>query len=228
MVVTFAVSVMVYLSWQAWAAGRNSLSDVFARPAINYLEAKAAADLRLSEDEWQAVHDSISRADALMPGNPAYLDRLGWLEQTKVSLLADALDIDQIDAHARAAEEYYRSATQARPTWPYYWGSIVLQMHRRGNYDKDEYSVALANAARFGPWQDDTQRLVADLGSDTLEFLLPSAQREFLLNLERGLNRQPEVLLPIIRDRDIVCEAANVPDDSLPLLSSFCERDGND
>jgi hypothetical protein len=223
MVVTFAVSVMVYLSWQAWAAGRNSLSDVFARPAINYLEAKAAADLRLSEDEWQAVHDSISRADALMPGNPAYLDRLGWLEQTKVSLLADALDIDQIDAHARAAEEYYRSATQARPTWPYYWGSIVLQMHRRGNYDKDEYSVALANAARFGPWQDDTQRLVADLGSDTQDFLSPRALRELLLNLERGLANQPNVIIEAVQNWQEICKEIAPVKQILPALTSYCE-----
>ena len=222
-IVTFAVSVMLLLSWQGWVAGRNGLSDVYARPAISYLEDKSAADFRISEAEWQAVHDSISRADELMPGNPRYLDSLGWLEQIKLVVLADTLDIDQVDAHARAAEDYFRGAVAARPTWPYYWGSLALEEYRRGNYDTNEYSVALANAARFGPWKDDTQRLVADLGSDTLEFLSPRAQREILLNLERGLSRQSEAMFTIVSDWGYVCEAANVPDVSLPLLSSHCE-----
>jgi len=224
MVVTFAVSVMLFLSWQAWVAGRNGLSDVYARPAINYLEDKSAADFRISEAEWQAVYDSISRADELMPGSPRYLDSLGWLEQIKLTLLADALDIDQVDAHARAAEGYYRGAVAARPTWPYYWGSIALERYRRGNYDTDEYSVALANAARFGPWKNDNQRLVADLGSDTLEFLSPRARREFLLNLERGLIRQPDAMHKIVRNwRELCVEVAPVGLE-LPALTSYCER----
>ncbi len=224
MVVTFAVSIMLFLSWQGLAAGRNGLSDIYARPAIKYLEGKRAANFRISEVEWQAVYDSVSRADELMPGNPRYLDNLGWLEQIKLGLRADALDIDQVDAHARAAENYYRGAVAARPTWPYYWGSLALEEYRRGNYDTDEYSVALANAARFGPWKNETQQLVADLGSDTLEFLSPHAQREFLLNLERGLSRQSDAMIAIVSDWENVCETASVPDVSLPLLSSHCQR----
>lgn len=227
MVVTFAVSVMLLLFWQGWMAGRNGLSDIYARPAISYLEDKSAADFHISEAEWKAVYDSISRADELMPGNPRYLDSLGWLEQIKLDLRPDALDIDQADTHTRAAENYYRSALAARPTWPYYWGNLALEEYRRGNYDTEEYSVALANAARFGPWKDDSQRLVADLGSDTLEFLSQRAQREVVLNLERGLSRQSDEILEIVYNWQLVCETAKVPDVSLPLLSSHCERVGN-
>lgn len=214
---------MLFLSWQGWVAGRNGLSDVYARPAIDYLEDKSAADFRFSEAEWQALYDSISRADELMPGNPRYLDSLGWLEQIQLGLLADELDTDLIEAHARAAKNYYRGAVAARPTWSYYWSSLALEEYRRGNYDADEYSIALANAARFGPWKNDTQQLVADLGSDTFEFLSPRAQREVLLSLERGLSRQFSAMDSIVRDWAYVCETANVPDVSLPLLSSHCE-----
>jgi hypothetical protein len=227
LVVTLAVSAVLILVWQSWVAGRNGMSDVYARPAISYLEDKVAAEPSISEAEWHAVHESISRADELMPGNPRYLDSLGWLEQIKLGQLTDSLDIEQVDAHARAAENYYRGAIAARPTWPYYWGSLALEEYRRGNYDADEYSVALANAARFGPWKDDTQRLVADLGSDTLEFLSPRARREVLLNVERGLSRQPDAMLEIVYDWELVCETANVPDVSLPLLSSRCEQIGD-
>jgi hypothetical protein len=225
--VALAVSAMLFLGWHGWVAGRNGLSDVYARPAIDYLENKSGADFRISEAEWQAVYESISRADELMPGSPRYLDNLGWLEQTKLDLLADALDIDKVDTHTRAAEGHYRSAVAARPTWPYYWGSLALVKYRRGDFDTDEYSVALANAARFGPWKDDSQRLVADLGSDTLEFLSPHAQRAVVVNLEQGLSRQSDAILEIVYDWEAVCETAGVPDVSLPLLSSHCERVGN-
>ena len=43
MVVMFAGSVLLFLSWQCLVAGRNGLSDLYARPAINYLEDKSAA-----------------------------------------------------------------------------------------------------------------------------------------------------------------------------------------
>ena len=227
-VITFAVSVLLLLSWQGWVAGRNGLSDIYARPAINYLEDKSTADFRISEAEWQAVYDSISRADELMPGNPRYLGSLGRLERIRLDLLADTLEIDQVDAHARAAEDNYRAAVAARPTWPHFWGSLALEEYRRGNYDTDEFSVALANAARFGPWKSDTQQLVAELGSDTVKFLSLSAKHEVLLNLERGLSRQSDAMIAIVRDWEYVCEMANVTDVSLPLLSSHCERGGDD
>ncbi len=225
--VTIAVALLLFLLWQGWVASRNGLSDVYARPAISYLEAKAAADFRVSDAEWRAVYDSISRAHELMPGNPRYLDSLGWLQQIKLDQLADDLEIDQVEAHARAAEGYYRNAVAERPTWPYFWGSLALEVHRRGDFDTDDYSVALANAARFGPWKDDTQRLVADLGSGTLQSLSARARSEYLLNLERGLSRQPEAMFAIVRDWGIVCETAKLSDGSLPLLSSRCERDGD-
>lgn len=219
---------MLLLSWQGWVASRNGLSDIYARPAINYLEHKSAAGSRINEAEWQAVYDSISRADELMPGNPRYLSSLGRLERIKLDLLADNLGIDQVDAHARAAEHNYRAAVAARPTWPYYWGSLALEEYRRGNYHTDAFSLALANAARFGPWKRDTQQLVADLGRDTLVFLSSPAQRAVLLNIERGLSRQSDAIFAIVRDWTYVCETAGVTDVSLPQLSSHCERDGDD
>jgi len=223
-VVAIAASVLVFLTWQGWLAGRNGLSEIYARPAISYLEEKGAADFQISEAEWQAIYNSILRADELMPDNPQYLDSLGWLHQIKLGLLADALDIDQVAAHARAAEDYYRRAVAVRPTWPYYWGGVALEEYRGGNYGTENYSLALANAARFGPWKNDTQQLVADLGSDTLELLSPGAQRAFLLNLERGLRRQPDAMFAIVRDWTYICATAKMSSISLPLLLSHCER----
>lgn len=221
--VIFAVSVALSLTWQSSVAIRNGVSDVYARPAIDYLESKSVAEFRISDAEWRAVHDSVARASQLMPGNPEYLDSLGWMEQIKLGFLSDDLSIDQIEAHAIAAEDYYLGAIAVRPTWPYYWGSLALEMHRRGSYDTAEYSLALANAARFGPWKNDTQRLVADLGIGTFAFLSTPAKQAVLTNLERGFVRQPDAMLQFVTDWQELCREVSLTGPTLPVLSAYCE-----
>jgi len=134
-----------------------------------------------------------------------------------------------MDAHATAASDYFHKAVESRPTWPYYWGNLALEDYRRGDYAADTYSLALANASRFGPWKNDTQRLVVDLGSETWEFLSPHAKREFILNLERALHRQPQNTHRIVRDygaRPKICEASTgVSDVTLPHLQTLCAQE---
>ena len=62
-----------------------------------------------------------------MPGNPQYLEALGWLHQLKLTLFADELSIEEMDAHANAARDYFYKAVESRPTWPYYWGNLSLE-----------------------------------------------------------------------------------------------------
>ena len=165
----------------------------------------------------------------MMPRNPQYLEALGWLHQLKLTLFADALSIEEMDAHANAASDYFHKAIESRPTWPYYWGHLALEDYRRGNYAADTYSLALANASRFGPWKNDTQRLVMALGSETWEFLSPGAKREFILNVERGLHRQPQNTVRIVRDYGAwpnVCGASSgVSDVTLPHSQTLCAQE---
>ena len=229
LVIAFTVALALLLVWSGWIAARNGLSDLYARPAIDYLQGKRFDAYSVSEAEWQAIENSVMQADKMMPGNPQYLASLGLLLQLKLSLFAEELSIEEMDAVSNAARDYFQEAVENRPTWPYYWGNLALEHYRRGNYSTDEYSLALANASRFGPWKDDTQRLVMDLGSETWEFLSPHTQREFILNVERGLHRQPQNTLRIVRDYGAwpkLCEASDaLLEIPLPHIQALCAQE---
>jgi hypothetical protein len=221
-----AASVALLLIWPTAVAVRNGLSDLYARPAIDYLEEKRFDAYALSAAEWHAIESSVVQAVDLMKGNPQYLEALGWLHQLKLSLFTDELSIEEMDAHADAARHYFQKAIESRPTWPYYWGNLALEQYRLGNYANDEYSLALGNASRFGPWKNDTQRLVMDLGGETYEFLSPAAKHEFILNVERALHRQPQNTVRILQDYGAwsgICEASTrIAGADLPHLRTLC------
>ena len=229
LVIAIIIALALLLVWAARMAARNGLSDLYARPAIDYLEGKQFDAYTLSEDEREAIENNLAQADKLMPGNPQYLEALGLLQQLKLTLVDDELSIEEMDAHADAAKYYFQKAVENRPTWPYYWGNLALEHYRRGNYAADEYSLALANASHFGPWKNDTQRLVIDLGSDTWEFLSPRAKREFILSVERGLHRQPQNTVRIVLgygNGPKLCEASRALFDiTLPHLHKLCANE---
>jgi len=229
LVIAFTVALALLLVWPGWIAVRNGLSDLYARPAIGYLEGKRFDADSFSEAEWQAIENSVMQANRMMPGNPQYPEALGLLNQLKLSLFANELSIEEMDAYANTAKDYFQKAVESRPTWPYYWGNLALEDYRGGTYATDEYSQALANASRFGPWKNDMQRLVMDLGSETWEFLSPGTKREFILNVERGLHRQPENTVRIVRDYGALpklCEASDVLlEITLPKLQTLCSQE---
>lgn len=223
------IALALLLAWPASIAVRNGMSDLYARPAIDYLEARRFDGYEVSEAEWRAIEDNVTRADRFMPRNPQYLEALGLLHQLRLALFTDELDIEAMVMHADAARDNFEKAAASRPTWPYYWGNLALEHHRRGNVRDDRFSLALANASLFGPWKNDTQRLVMDLGSETWEFLGPRARRELVLTVERGLHRQPENTIRIVQQHGTwptLCHASSaetgVP---LPHLQAVCRQE---
>ncbi|MFK8015895.1 MAG: hypothetical protein AB8G17_10705 [Gammaproteobacteria bacterium] len=208
----WAAVLALLLLWPTWTAVSNGLSDVHARPAIDYLEEKRFDDYVISEDEWLAIEGRVLQAHVLMPSNPRYLGALGWLHQLRLTLFAEQMTAAQMDAHATAARDYYQQAAALRPTWSHYWGNLALEHHRSGNYASNPYSLALTNAADFGPWDNKTQRLVTDLGTESWDYLSPRAQAHVLTNVERALHRQPQNTVRTVRALDgwtKLCSAAD-------------------
>jgi len=227
-----AAAASLILIWPAWKAALNGLSDLNARPAIDYLEAKSFVEFKVSAAEWHAIEDTVVKADRLMPGNPQYLEALALLHQLELSQLNNELSNEEINRHAQAAEAYFNQAIENRPTWPYYWGNLALEHFLRENFAADEFSFALANAARFGPWQNDTQRLVIDLGSQTWDFLTPAARLELILAVERGLHRQHENTIQLVSNSAAwrqICAASDAsPDLPLPHVRALCAEASDD
>lgn len=205
------------------------MSDLHARPAIDFLENLRLDAHSVNKEQWLAIEDRVAYADKLMPRNPQYLEALGWLSQLQLPLLVDGLSVDDRGSGATTSEDYFRRSVENRPTWPYYWGNLALEHHRRGDFAADEYSLALANTSRFGPWKNDAQELVMDLGGETWEFLSPDARHEYVLNVERGLHRQPQNTVRIVRNYSAwstICAASTkLPDPEVPHLRTICAHD---
>lgn len=228
-VVAFTIALAAILVWPTWIASRNGLSDLHARPAIDYLENMQFDALSVNKEQWQAIEDRVAYADKLMPSNPQYLEALGRLSRLKLTFLADGSSFNDKGTGATTSEDYFRRSVENRPTWPYYWGNLALEHYRRGNVAADEYSLALANTSRFGPWKNDAQQVVMDLGGETWEFLSPDARHEYVLNVERGLHRQPQNTVRIVRNYSAwpkICRAsANLPVVEVPHLRTICGYD---
>src|SRR5207344_2869953 len=126
---------------------------------------KRDADEVLTRDEWQAIYDSLGRALALAPRNPATLSELGRLH--RILLEADDLDPEEIVRHGDAATGYYQAALALRPTWPWDWGNLALVKYQQYQDTSSVYQDALVRAVAFGPREPSLQLQVAELGSDS-------------------------------------------------------------
>jgi hypothetical protein len=208
----------------------TGLADLYAGPAMVYLLDMKNRGLALAAEDWWAVENRLNRALALAPDNPDYLSTLGYLQQLGSRQEQDTFDsVEKAQLESLAYQSYAQAAAQ-RPTWPYDWGDMALEQYRQGNFSDAPYHRALVNAARFGPWKDDIQLLVAELSLDTWDDLNLAARGALLTTIDRGLRRQPGKMLSIIQAHPAwasVCElgqggGAALP--SLPNLRAECQR----
>lgn len=221
-----ALALALLLAVPVWIAARSGLSGLYARPAIDYLQDKRAENYTLTNAQWQAVHHSIAQARQLMPDNPRYLSTMGALEQLRLSTLAGQPQLTPASASSATAIGYFRGAIEQRPTRAAYWGNLALEYRRSEQVDTPQYSTALINAARFGRWQNDIQRLVTDLGVEALATLTPDAREAVLQNVERGLHRQPPIILGMVGELGAwpaLCRAhAEQTSQTRPHLAALC------
>ncbi len=202
------MGLVALLLYAAYHAARIGLADVYAAPAMTYLQARDDAGAPLTDREWQRLDTALQLALALAPANPDYLAHLGWLQQIKLRQDRDSLASEEVRRYGALASRYYGRAAALRLTWPYDWGNLAIEEYRLQKYASPEYSLSLVRAARFGPWKNDAQLLIAELGSDTLQFLSPEARRAYLLTLDRALRQQPAELVATVspyRVWDEVC-----------------------
>jgi hypothetical protein len=215
----------VLLVYQLVGAMRTGLGDLYAAPAIRYLIEVDASEMEISPADRQAVERSLNRGLIFAPGTPEYLSSLGWLQQERMEL-GEAVpgDDDWRRLSALAYDSYTKAAVQ-HPTWPYDWADIALELYRQERFDSPKYHQALVNAARFGPWKNDIQIIVAELALDTWGELAPTARQAALAAIDRGVRRQPGVMLGIIDAspaRAAMCSAAVAVTAALPYLRAEC------
>ena len=212
-----AVALIILLLLTAFQAARLGLADFYASPVISYIRFKQNTQTALTQTELQRAEVALRLGSELAPNNPEYLSYPGFLQQLKISQHVGRLPADDLVSIASLATNYYAKAAALRPTWPYDWGNLAVEEYRVGRYTGPVFSDALVLAARFGPWRNDTQLLVAELGSDSFDFLSDEAQRALLDTLNRALARQMPAIVEIINEygvHDSICHAADAIDTS--------------
>ncbi|MCK9534266.1 MAG: VpsP family polysaccharide biosynthesis protein [Pseudomonas sp.] len=167
----------IYSGAQLLVAG---IADYQARAFIQSWEKKSSPP---SEQAWQIAADAIHRAIKVYPGaNGDYLETLGYIQQWR----AHGVDLKDASAqpYRHAALQALREATQARPTWPNAWTALAYAKLTLLEFDP-EFTQALQQAQRFGPWRIEANRRIAEIGliaysalnSQQKEIVLTSVQR---------------------------------------------------
>ena len=186
------------LVYQLVVAALTGLADLHAAPAMVYLIEMQDRKLKVAVEDRKAAETSLNRALALAPDNPDYLATLGWLQQLGLRQEGDALIPAEKVRLETLAYQYYAQAAAQRPTWPYDWGDMAVEQYGLASFSGSSYHQALVNAARFGPWKDDIQLLVTELGLDTWDDLNLAARQALLMTIDRGLLRQADTIIAII------------------------------
>jgi hypothetical protein len=215
----------VLLMYQLVVAVRTGLGDLYAAPAIHYLIELNDSEMEISSADRQAIERSLNRGLVFAPGMPEYLSSLGWLQQERMALGEAVPGDDEWRRLSALAYDSYAKAAVQRPTWPYDWADVALELYRQERFGSPEYHQALVNAARFGPWKNDIQIIVAELALDTWAELAPTARQATLAAIDRGVRRQPGVMLGIIDAspaRAAMCSAAVAVTAALPYLRADC------
>jgi hypothetical protein len=111
---------------------------------------------------WQIARSAAQRAVDLYPvANGAYLHRLGLIEQWKQ--FRQPFGEPKAEASRRAALQAFRTATEARPTWPDHWASLAYAKLYLLEFDA-EVHAALRRAHELGPWRIGINRRLAEIG----------------------------------------------------------------
>lgn len=197
------------LAYPLVLAVRNGWADLYAEPAKSFLQDSRDAGVTLSEAQWQAIHANLQRALSLTPHDPVTLTELGRLH--RIQLESDTLAPAEIERHGHLALGYYEQAALRRPAWPWGWSNSALVRYELYQDKSAAYQQALINAAYFGPWEGQVERVIIDLGLDTWATLSSAAQQAVLASVDRALKRQPEGLAALVNAAQgwqTLCQAA--------------------
>ncbi|WPP47383.1 hypothetical protein [Pseudomonas sp. AN-1] len=136
------------------------------------------------ERAWQIAHDAAQRAIDFYPvANGAYQHRLGLIDQWQQ--FRQPFGEPKAEASRHAALAAFRSATEARPTWPEHWSSLAYAKLYLLEFDA-EFHTALRRAHELGPSHADINRRLAEIGFITWP-QLDAAERERVLESSRRI-----------------------------------------
>ena len=146
---------------------------------------------------WAATRDRLNTALALEPDNPMAHELMGVLMAQR---------FDDLALLKEATSHYVRSLT-LRPISPVTWANLTYARYQVGDTSR-LFQVALENAARLGPSEPQSQRVVALYGLAVFDEVGLGTKRAIETMVAAGMRRDPAEMLSIAQRRgrlDVAC-----------------------
>ena len=172
--------------------------------------------VRYAVEQWQerAVLPESSEIDRVLEDadsalsweadNPQYHElkaRVLYYKALAVGAEDEGLD------YIEQAKQAHLQAISLRPKWPYSWANLVLMKSYLQEWDS-EFSAALDNAVRYGPWEQSVHLTLTHAGAISWTHLSTDQKKVIAANVERGIVRNMQGIannLDAYKKRTLVC-----------------------
>ena len=172
------VLVIALCLWLVVIAAMRGLADYYADQSYQLVSSwRAAPELA----EWERAKGALDSALRLDATNPTYHHRMGRLYH-----IGMGLDPAQSAAFADLASAHFLSSLDVRPAWPLTWAGVALLKADLRQFD-DEFSNAVLNATRYGPWEPGVHQIMAGIGGRGLILMRPDVRQAIAASNVRGL-----------------------------------------
>lgn len=183
--IVFAVSLLTVLLITVYGLAQRGLADMVAQEPRYQVDlwrtGKRAPDAR----KLDTLQTELNKARDIDPENPNLLEDLGRFHAVRVER-GKAYD-PEVRATRQQALANFRQALTRRPTSGHGFINVALMKFRLGEVDQ-EFSQALLQAMRRGPWEPKVQLLAVELGLATWQALSDSTRE----SLKQAIHTQAQ------------------------------------
>lgn len=153
-----------------------------------------------SLEDWLKTRDQLAVANRYAGGSPTMEETLGvWHAQRLATGSGSQVFQDQ-------ALQHFKAALIARPTSAYTWANIVSSKYNLGQVDQEMF-LAMERAETLGKWEPWVQWVLVDVGLSIWDESPGSIRTVVTRTLERGMLRQKQEMVKLIRKRGRLSEA---------------------
>lgn len=126
------------------------------------------------DEDWQEARSLAALSVRFSPFNADYREGLARIHEARFMMAG--LGAAEAREDREKAVALYRESIALRPSWPYAHAALAYALWRAGA-SHAEVEVALADAARLGPWEPQVMEAIIDVGLDAWYVLTPSARQ---------------------------------------------------
>ena len=226
-----ALAASVALLASGWTTLRLGLADYAAIGANSQMTLWEQGEMPMTLGGLETVERSLARAISIAPENPEFYEALGnvWFARAvfedDAAAAADAnaatppRTAEQRRQDLQAAAARYRQAVARNRASPYAWSSLLAAKSRLGERD-EEFRLALASAARFGPYEPNVQATLVAAGLAAWPELSVDERRLVAQTVTRGWPTNRDRLAAVARDDDFPAHWCDLSPQRRPLVDS--------